>query len=572
MRRKRMLSWLLALALTVGLLVWPAPKAEAASDAYKGWVQTDSRWAWTVMGPPDRSYTALGYQAYTNQIPYVYFIGCTTTALAKIMVQAECADPATFDPGVLTRRLNAYGSDGLSGYVNYWQDGQASLWGSLRSFDRPAREVPNFKYVGAVWLTPADIVARSGRGQFMVLNVRNGGHWVAVDREVTAARGSATIMDTGDPGGGVYNVSLTARYPQTSYYAACYEHITHTYTTLAEEAHPHKEYKVCSCGSRTYTGAEHTLAACPLCENTACTASFDPETNRLELAIQDPKEDALYRFAAALYDPEGAFLRCKWAEPEAGETTASLELTQQELAETAYTKVMLLDQNDTPAGKYGVLRLNEDLWSGWSESCGRDEALYEIQERTLYRSRSVERTETLDEEMSGDPPAPEGEGWELVEQEEILSWQDGLTTTEKPVETNRLEITAETPRYYYHHWHNTYSGTNLNVDSIPHGTALQECSYTSDSKLTLVYNMADQGNKTPYLSNRYCGSSIANYRVWFENGSDILYTYRQAECEGLKLSWERCGPWSGWQADALEESETLEVETRTEYRWRLRVE
>ena len=53
MRRKQVLSWLLALALTAGLLVWPAPKAEAASDAYKGWVQTDSRWAWTVMGPPD---------------------------------------------------------------------------------------------------------------------------------------------------------------------------------------------------------------------------------------------------------------------------------------------------------------------------------------------------------------------------------------------------------------------------------------------------------------------------------------------------------------------------------------
>ena len=76
MRRKQVLSWLLALALTAGLLVWPAPKATAASDAYKGWVQEDSRWAWTVMGPPDRSYTALGYQAYTNQIPYLYFIGC----------------------------------------------------------------------------------------------------------------------------------------------------------------------------------------------------------------------------------------------------------------------------------------------------------------------------------------------------------------------------------------------------------------------------------------------------------------------------------------------------------------
>lgn len=40
---------------------------------------------------------------------------------------------------------------------------------------------------------------------------------------------------------------------------------THSYTTKYETAHPHKEYKICSCGDKQYTGKTKKVDSCEIC-------------------------------------------------------------------------------------------------------------------------------------------------------------------------------------------------------------------------------------------------------------------------------------------------------------------
>ncbi len=741
MRGKRVLTWLLALALTAGLTVVPAPEAEAASDDYKGWTQEDSRWGWTVMGPPDKSYTALGYQAYTNQIPYLYYIGCTTTALAKIMVQAGCEDPSTFNPGVLAKRLNAYGSDGKSGYINYWQDGQASLWGSLRDFARPANEVPNFQYIDSTTLTNAGILSSVKAGYYMVVRVVNplgNFHWVAIDNELTLKNNTVMIMDTGNPGTGVYNISLASRYPLSSYFVVRYKtkgpytvsfnanggvlenaeskklnpgdqygllpvptrkddsgnyifrgwstdaegnnlvgdldtftaksdqvlyaqwniniresylieeagEVVKRYTPIAYAVSREQARRICEASGGnlldvrteideiyldlvcTYPDEElwvglsrneddewvwDTGAALeeelPWGENepgegdavyydttarTLHTADGDAKARyfiyewgedripttlsaelrdgeedgaAVEVTIKALKEDG-YLFTA-LYDEAGAFLGAVQQNVEADQSRAEVSLPARDGAANA--KVFLLDKLYVPLTESVPVHIDETRWSLWQEDCNADEAAYEIEERTLYRSRTVKTKEYVDTLMDGsyDP----GEGWVLVDQDMILKWTEGLTTTTKPEEAWNLEITGERTLYKYQHWHNTYDGTNLNIDSIAHGSNCAQCTWSTPTKLTQTFPaLTDQGGKTAYTCDHYCGSSIVSRNWWFENGTETEYTYRTAEFVGVHSYYERYGSWSLWQEEAIEEEEGLAVEKRTEYRWRLRGE
>ena len=272
---------------------------------------------------------------------------------------------------------------------------------------------------------------------------------------------------------------------------------------------------------------------------------------------------------AAQYDASGAFLGICRQELAAYQSRAEVHLPTVEGAANA--KVFLTDTDCAPLTEEIPVHVDKTQWSLWQETCDADEDLYEIEERTWYRSRSVE---TREEEIifEHDELKDPEDGWVIRKQDMILEWTEGLTTTVKPTEAWDLEITGSRTLYKYQHWHNTYDNTNLNIDSIAYGANCVQCVWSTPTKLTATFPaLADMGGKTAYTSDHYCGNSVSRC-WWFEDGTETEYTYRTAEFVGVRNHYARYGDWSLWQEEPIAEAEGLEVEAVTEYRWRLRTE
>ena len=287
----------------------------------------------------------------------------------------------------------------------------------------------------------------------------------------------------------------------------------------------------------------------------------------LQVGISALEEDGW--LLLGFYDEAGAFLGLEKQAVRAYQAQAVLPITFPE--ETANARLMLTDGDFCPVSESLSVHVDPACWSFWQESCGVDEDFYEIEARTLYRSRTMETREIEDLFEEGDLTDP-GDDWTLLRQDMILDWTEGLTTTVEPQEAWDLEITGTRPLYKYQHWHNTYDGTDLNIDSIAHGTNCIQCSWSTPTKLSEpFYALADMGGKTAYTSDHYCGYSV-NRCWWFENGTETEYTYRTAEFVGVWSVYARYGDWSLWQEEPIEEAAGLDVESRTEYRWRLRTD
>lgn len=287
----------------------------------------------------------------------------------------------------------------------------------------------------------------------------------------------------------------------------------------------------------------------------------------LQVGISALEEDGW--LLLGLYDKNGAFLGVERQAVRAYQSRAELPVTFPE--GTANARLLLTSGDFCPVSESLSIHADPTLWSLWQESCDVDEDFYEIEERTLYRSRTVE-TKVVEDYFENGGLTDPGEGWVFVDQDMILEWTEGLTTTVEPQEAWNLEITGTRTLYKYQHWHNTYDGTSLNIDSIAHGTNCIQCSWSTPTKLTEpFYALTDMGGKTVYNSGHYCGYSV-NRCWWFENGTETEYTYRTAEDLGVLTTYARYGDWSVWQEEPMEEMEGLDVESRTEYRWRLRTE
>ena len=219
--------------------------------------------------------------------------------------------------------------------------------------------------------------------------------------------------------------------------------------------------------------------------------------------------------------------------------------------------IMLVD-NETwvPLEENVLLWVSADEWSTWSETAPEQVELYEIESKTFYRGRNKETLISQEVDLKD---------WELENVEQILGdWGENKTTTTKPTEGDSLQILSSVISYHYQHWHNTYDGYDTNIDSIAYGSNCYQHTCSLSEKLTTVYNMADQGGKTPYLSStKACQNG---FYIWFENGSTTTYTYRERMVVN-NYHYYRWDDWSDWQECAPEADE---VESTTMYRWRIK--
>ena len=241
------------------------PTRDGAED-YRKWAQTDSRWGSLPLGASGGT---------------VAQYGCTVTAVTKLIIQCGLREQESFDVGVFVRWLNQ--NDGFTSNGSLY-------WGKAGSC------VPGFSNAGDILASGsysstgynAQIIAWIKAGNHMVINVRNGGHWVAVDEEKSLATGTVYIMDSS---GTLANADITLASRYSTFNAihaykggkiAAPEHTCDLNGGYAfvETAHPHYKCYYCSvCGvvQRNYSEPT-TREDCLECKRPATPALLDMKT------------------------------------------------------------------------------------------------------------------------------------------------------------------------------------------------------------------------------------------------------------------------------------------------------
>lgn len=167
----RIIACLLVFMLTFAAV--PQKQVHAAED-YRGWSQADSRWA----------SLRLGSSSYT-----VKSSGCLVTSVTKLLIQSGLKDADDFNVGTMTKWMSNHGGF-TSGGLFCWDkvtsyESKFKYYGNLLSYSSYSASSYNSKLLK--WIKD---------GYHMVIAVKYGGHWVAVDEAKSIETGQIYIMDS----------------------------------------------------------------------------------------------------------------------------------------------------------------------------------------------------------------------------------------------------------------------------------------------------------------------------------------------------------------------------------------
>lgn len=168
-RKAKMMGAVASAVMSVALLGSSLIYAGMTNN-YKSWKQTGSSWSSMTLG--------------TNGGTVANF-GCAVTSAAILMVKSGSVTDSDFNPGVLIEYLNQNNGFSADGDLN---------WDALAWY------APDFKFDSRINLFGTDeekierVQGLLEEGYYMIAQVKNGAHFVAVD----AVRGSEiTMMDPG---------------------------------------------------------------------------------------------------------------------------------------------------------------------------------------------------------------------------------------------------------------------------------------------------------------------------------------------------------------------------------------
>lgn len=182
--------------------------AVSQTGVYKTWKQYDKRWGDLHLGKS-------GYNMRGS--------GCAATAMAFLLVHAGNFSEDNFDPGIFCRLMTENGGFGSGGEI---------IWDKVRTV------APGFRFSGTHYLDNnisyeervKTIKKYYDEGYFLVIDVQNSGHWVAVD---TIKNGRVISFDAG----GDRNTDVFEQYNHQG--NTCIKLFKSEYTT---EAPPEPEY------------------------------------------------------------------------------------------------------------------------------------------------------------------------------------------------------------------------------------------------------------------------------------------------------------------------------------------
>ena len=156
--KKKILAMLMIMIMCVPF-VTPI-QANAASQAYREWSQADPEWGGIH----------LGASQYTMKSS-----GCLVTAIAMLICHTGSADASSFTPKTLVNYLNNNGGF-TSGGALYW----AKVNGAADGFTLYESKVSMANMTKAQKISTMAKYIKDGYG--VIISVRNGGHWVTLDR------------------------------------------------------------------------------------------------------------------------------------------------------------------------------------------------------------------------------------------------------------------------------------------------------------------------------------------------------------------------------------------------------
>ncbi len=173
MKFRKSISLVLAAVMLISVII-AVPSSSSAAEDYRAWKQTDKRW----------SSISLGDSVYT-----IGSSGCLVSSVAKLLIQAEFRNADSFNIADLANWLNSNSGYDSSGNL-YWAKVSTyapgfSFYGNLLNYSSYDSEEYNSKLID--WINA---------GYHMALQVKSGGHWIAVDEEKTLSRGQVYIMDS----------------------------------------------------------------------------------------------------------------------------------------------------------------------------------------------------------------------------------------------------------------------------------------------------------------------------------------------------------------------------------------
>ncbi len=150
----------LFLAVVLCMTSFTPTSVQAADTSYKTWKQTDDRWGDITMGTGGNT---------------IRQVGCLVTSISMLMCHSGSVSASDFSPAVLVKHLNNNGGFTSSGAL-YW----SKVNGCVSSFS-----LSNWK-VSMSGLSRAEKIALMTdyieNGYSVVISVRYGNHWVALDR------------------------------------------------------------------------------------------------------------------------------------------------------------------------------------------------------------------------------------------------------------------------------------------------------------------------------------------------------------------------------------------------------
>lgn len=156
--KKKILAILMIVFMCLPLLM--PVTANAASTSYKNWLQSDSEWG----------SINLGKSSYTMKSS-----GCLVTAIAMLICHSGSADASSFTPATLVNYLNNNGGF-TSGGALYWEKVNGAADGFyLVSWKESLSGMTQAEKTSKM----AELL---NDGYAVIISVRNGGHWVALDR------------------------------------------------------------------------------------------------------------------------------------------------------------------------------------------------------------------------------------------------------------------------------------------------------------------------------------------------------------------------------------------------------
>ncbi len=203
---KRSLCMLLAVLTVFSCVLFISPEVSAAPEApvkgkqcadYRGWANDDARWYNVKMNRNGQKWSS------SNSELCFYHVGCAVISYTKLLIQAGIK-PSTFLPTSTDLWMTKN-----SGYTDSYN--ALADWKDMANIDSRISWAGSTTLSGDAATRKAAIMNKIKAGYYVIIGVKDGGHWVVVDNATSLKKGYPVIWDTctGCSNPASYNVGRT---------------------------------------------------------------------------------------------------------------------------------------------------------------------------------------------------------------------------------------------------------------------------------------------------------------------------------------------------------------------------